>query len=77
MRANPEDPAACRAYNAIWFHPFFIDPGGPASRRLEACSGSGAALRNSVENVDRYTFPSLGAYDWRRAMAQVQARRLW
>ena len=76
MRANPEDPAACRAYNAIWFHPFFIEPGGPASRRLEACSGSGAALRNSVENVDRYTFPSLGAYDWRRAMAQVQAPTL-
>ena len=76
MRANPEDPAVCRAYYAIWFHPFFIEPGGPASRRLEACSGSGAALRNSVENVDRYTFPSLGDYDWRRAMAQIQAPTL-
>jgi proline iminopeptidase len=53
MRANPEDPAACRAYHAIWFHPFFVEPDGPASRRLEACSGTGAALRNSVENVDR------------------------
>ena len=76
MRANPEDPAACRAYNAIWYYPFFIDPGGPVSRRLEACSGSGAALRNRVENVDRYTLPSLGDYDWRRAMAQIQAPTL-
>jgi len=76
MRANPEDLVVCRAYYAIWFHPFFIEPGGPASRRLEACSGSGAALRNSVENVDRYTFPSLGDYDWRRTMAKVQAPTL-
>ena len=29
-----------------------------------------------MENVDRYTFPSRGAYDWRRAMAQVQAPTL-
>ncbi|HEY7611374.1 MAG TPA: alpha/beta fold hydrolase [Gemmatimonadales bacterium] len=76
MRANPEDRAACRRYHAIWFGPFFIQPGGPASRRLEACSGSGAALRNSAENVDRYTFPSLGDYDWRRDMARVRSPTL-
>ncbi len=76
MRAHPEDPAACRVFYAIWFHPFFIEPGGPASRRLEACSGSGAALRNSTENVDRYTFASLGNYDWRGTMARVRAPTL-
>ena len=61
MRANPKTPPCAGQTTPIWFHPFFIEPGGPASRRLEACSGSGAVLRNSVENVDRYTFPSLGA----------------
>jgi hypothetical protein len=76
MRAHPEDPAACRTYNAIWFYPFFIEPGGPVSRRLDVCSGSGAGLRNGVRNIDRYTFPSLGDYDWRHDMIQVQAPTL-
>ena len=75
MRANPEDPAACRAYYAIWFHPFFIEPGGPASRRLEAVPEAARRCEQRGER-DRYTFPSLGAYDWRRAMAQVQAPTL-
>ena len=76
LKANPEDVAACRAYNAIWFHPFFVDPGGPVSRRLEVCSGSAAARRNALENVDRYVFASLGNYDWRAAMAKVGAPTL-
>jgi len=76
LKAHPEDPAACRAANTIWFYPFFIEPGGPVSRRLEACSMSGAALRNSAENVERYVFPSLGEYDWRQAMATIQAPTL-
>ena len=76
LKANPADVAACRAYRAMWFHPFFIDPGGPVSRRLEACSGSGAARRNALENVNRYVFPSLGNYDWRLAMAKVRAPTL-
>jgi proline iminopeptidase len=76
VRAHPEDPAACRAYKMLWFYPFFVEPGGPASRRLEGCSMSGAALRNSVESVGRYVFPSLGDYDWRQAMATIQAPTL-
>jgi proline iminopeptidase len=76
VRAHPEDAATCRAYYAIWFQPFFIDPGGPASRRLEACSGSGAALRNHVENVGRYTIASLGDYDWRGTMSRVRSPTL-
>jgi proline iminopeptidase len=76
MRAHPEDPAACRAYYTIWFHPFFIDPGGPVSRRLEACSGSGAALRNHQEKVGRYTIASLGDYDWRGTMSRVHSPTL-
>lgn len=76
LKANPEDVAACQTYFALWFHPFFVDPGGPVSRRFEACSGSGAARRNALENVDRYVFPSLGNYDWRQAMAKVEAPTL-
>ena len=76
MKAHPEDPAVCRAYYAIWFYPFFIDPGGPVSRRLDACSGSGAAMRNHVENVGRYTFASLGDYDWRETMSRVRSPTL-
>ena len=76
MRARPEDPAACRAYYAVWFQPFFVDPGGPVSRRLDACSGSGAALRNATEYVDRYTFASLGDYDWRGTLSRLRTPTL-
>lgn len=76
LKASPEDSTACVTANAIWFRPFFVDPDGPASRRLEVCTGSAAARRNSIENVERYVFPSLGDYDWRQAMAKVQAPTL-
>ena len=74
--ANPEDPAACRAYYAIWFQPFFVDSAGAAARRLDVCTGSPEARRNKMLSVDRYVLASLGAYDWRPALRSVTAPTL-
>ena len=76
VKAHPEDVAACRAYLALWFYPFFVEPGGAASRRLDGCADSPAALRNGTESVDRYVFASLGDYDWRQAMSTIKAPTL-
>lgn len=65
-QANPEDPAPCRAYYAIWFHPFFVN--SDADRRLDVCTGSAEARRNKIMSVDRYVVASLGDYDWRPAL---------
>ena len=43
---------------------------------MDACSGSGAALRNHVEDVGRYTIASLGNYDWRGTMSRVHSPTL-
>lgn len=75
-RANPGDAAACRAYYAIWFRPFFADAGAAQRSRGDICAGSPESLRNKMESVDRHVFPSLGNYDWRPAMRNVGAPTL-
>ena len=73
-QASPEDPALCRAYYAIWFHPFFVDT--TAGKRLDVCTGSPEARRNKIASVDRYVVTSLGDYDWRPTLRGVTAPTL-
>ena len=73
-QANPEDPALCRQYYVIWFHPFFVDPA--ARKRLEVCSGSAEARRNKIESVDKYVLSSLGDYDWRPTLRSLSVPTL-
>jgi proline iminopeptidase len=74
--AEPGDAAACRAYYTEWFHPFFPDPSMLRRTRGDFCAGTPEALRNKVASVDRFTFASLGDYDWRPALRGVTARTL-
>lgn len=75
LEANPEDQAACRESNALFFKPFFVDTTGATLRRVDFCGDPAASRRNSLL-VNRYVWASLGAYDWRPAMRQIAAPTL-
>lgn len=75
LEANPEDLTACRESNALFFRPFFVDTTGATLRRIDFCGDAPPARRNSLV-VNRYTWASLGAYDWRPVMQQVAAPTL-
>ncbi len=61
--ANPSDLNACREYYQIWFKPFFTRSTAAASMKGNVCAGTPESLKNK-RNVDRYTFASLGEWDW-------------
>ena len=62
-QANPGDLRACQEYYRLWFTPFFAAPRTPDSMKGSVCAGSPASLANK-QFVDRFTFPSLGDWDW-------------
>ena len=74
--AAPSSAAACRAYYVVWFRPAFTDTAAARRSRGDFCFGSAAALGNKAASVDRYTFASLGEYDWRPALRSVNAPTL-
>lgn len=74
--ADPEDAEACRAYYVLWFRPFFEDSSAADRSRGDFCSGSGEARRNKMESVDRFTMASLGSWDWRDSLRDVDAPTL-
>ena len=74
--ADPGDPAACHAYYALWFRPFFADSASMRRSRGDICAGSPDSRRNKIASVDRYTVASLGVWDWRPAMRSVKAPTL-
>lgn len=74
--ANPDDAAACRVYYDLFFSAAFADTTAQKRSRGDFCAGAPEALRNKVENVDRYTVPSLGEWDLRPALGAVTAPTL-
>jgi proline iminopeptidase len=72
-RADPGNPAACRAYHALWFVPFYGDATAAARTNGDFCAGPPDALRNSLRNVGRFTMASLGEWDWRPVLRRVTA----
>lgn len=74
--ADPGDAAACRAYYMFWFVPFFGDSAAAGRSRGDFCAGTPEALRNKVNSVDRFTFASLGDWDWRPSLRAVTAPTL-
>jgi proline iminopeptidase len=74
--ADPADAAACHAYYALWFRPFFADSASMRRSRGDFCAGSPDSRRNKMASVDRYTAASLGAWDWRPVMRTVEAPAL-
>jgi proline iminopeptidase len=67
---TPDDRAACREYYQLWFTPFF--GASDAARRMkgDVCAGSPESLRNK-QNVDKFTFASLGNWDWTTSLSKV------
>jgi proline iminopeptidase len=76
LLANPGDAAACRAYYGLFFVATLGDSAALRRTRGDFCAGTPEALRNKIENVDRFTRPSLGEWDWRPALHAVTAPAL-
>jgi proline iminopeptidase len=68
--ANPDDRAACREYYQLWFTPFFGASEAAKRMKGDVCAGSSESLRNK-QNVDRFTFASLGNWDWTTPLSTV------
>jgi proline iminopeptidase len=75
-RADPGSAPACRAYYEAWFTPFFVDSAAMHRSKGDFCAGTPDSLKNKIANVDRFVLASLGDYDWRRGLEQVQAPAL-
>ena len=73
---NPEDAEVCRAYYGLWFRPFFGVSGAADRSRGDFCSGSGESRRNKMQSVDRFTMASLGDWDWRDSLRDLDAPTL-
>src|SRR5688572_15927319 len=68
--ANPADRAACREYYQLWFTPFFGASNAARRMKGDVCAGSAESLRNK-QNVDKFTFASLGKWDWTTSLSKV------
>jgi pimeloyl-ACP methyl ester carboxylesterase len=73
--ANPADLAACREYYQLWFTPFW--GASNAARRMKGnvCAGSPESLKNK-QNVNKFTFASLGNWDWTTSLSRVRVPTL-
>ena len=69
-QGDPANRAACREYYQLWFTPFFGVPEAASQMRGNVCAGSAESLRNK-QNVDRYTFASLGDWNWTAGLGEV------
>ena len=67
-QANPDDRTACREYYQLWFTPFFGNIEARKRMKGNVCAGSSESLKNK-QNVDRFTFASLGSWDWLTALS--------
>ena len=74
--ANPGDADACRAFYETWFTPFFGVAAARTRSKGDFCAGTPESRRNKPANIDRYTVPSLGPFDWREALRDVTAPTL-
>jgi proline iminopeptidase len=74
--ADPGNPAACRAYYVLWYHPFYGDAAAASRSRGDFCAGTPESLRNKMASVDRFTMASLGDWDWISSLRGVPAPTL-
>ena len=69
-QANPSDLAACREYYQLWFTPFFGASNAASRMKGNVCAGSPESLQNK-QNVDKFTFTSLGNWDWTTSLSKA------
>ena len=74
-QSNPGDLTACREYYGLWFTPFFANRSASNAMKGDVCAGSPESLKNKPF-VDRYTFPSLGDWDWTTSLRTATAPTL-
>ena len=75
-QADPGNKEHCLAYYRIWFRPFFADSTALDRSKGDFCAGTPESRRNKIASVDKYTFASLGDYDWRAVLGAVTAPAL-
>ena len=73
--ANPADRAACREYYQLWFTPFFGASNAASRMKGNVCAGSTESLTNKP-NVGRFTWASLGHWDWNTSLSRVRVPTL-
>ena len=73
--ANPADLAACREYYQLWFTPFFAAGNAASRMKGNVCAGSPESLKNKP-NVGRFTWASLGNWDWNTSLSRVRVPTL-
>jgi proline iminopeptidase len=74
-QATPDDLAVCREYYKLWFTPFFGAANSASRMKGNVCAGSAESLKNKP-NVDKFTFASLGNWDWTTSLGSVAVRTL-
>ena len=74
-QGNPADLDACREYYQLWFTPFFGDSLAAGRMKGNVCAGSPESLKNK-QNVDKFTFASLGGWDWTASLSKATAPTL-
>ena len=72
---NPADLAACHEYYRLWFTPFFSTNAAASRMKGDVCAGSPESLKNKP-NVGRFTFASLGDWNWMKALNEVDVPTL-
>jgi proline iminopeptidase len=72
---DPADRAACREYYQLWFTPFFGASKAASRMKGNVCAGSEESLKNKP-NVDKFTFASLGDWDWTTSLSKAVAPTL-
>lgn len=69
--ADPGNTTVCHDYYVLWFEAFFGDSSAASRSKGDFCSGTMESRRNKMSSVDKYTFASLGKWDWRASLKQV------
>ena len=72
---DPTDRAACREYYQLWFQPFFGASNAASRMKGNVCAGSSESLKNKP-NVGRFTWASLGNWDWSTSLTRVHVPTL-
>jgi proline iminopeptidase len=76
-RNDPGNAAACRAYYATWFIPFYGNKAAAGRSKGDFAAGGPDSLRNKIASVDRFTIASLGEWDWRTSLRAIHALALF
>jgi len=73
---DPGNSEVCLAYYTLWFQPFYGNYSAANKSKGDFCAGTLESRRNKMASVDKFTMASLGQWDWRSSLSQVQVPAL-